>query len=79
MIRHISQSHNNCPSCDRCAKYFGNQKLLENHDIQIHSEKDVMARSDGEDFSLTESVNEELIKNKNIPKKKDFFLPRSTV
>ena len=69
MIRHISRSHEKCPSCDICAKYFGTNKLLEDHNMKTHIEKDIITDNDREDVALIESADENITKSKNLKKK----------
>ena len=65
MIRHKSWSHEKCLFCDICAKYFGTNKLLEDHNMKTHIEKDIITDNDREDVALIESADKNLTKSKN--------------
>ena len=60
MIKHISQKHEMCPSCDLCARYFGTQELLKKHNMEVHCEKDSENESDGKDTVQKESAEENM-------------------
>ena len=51
MIRHMSQEHGECSSCDLCGTYFGTKHLL-----QKHNEKEHNHEKQDEDSSEEESI-----------------------
>ena len=63
----MSKEHQKCPSCDLCATYFGNKKLLNDHNKEMHTETGKESESEHEEQVI--DIIEEEKKSKKKKKK----------
>ena len=54
MIRHMSQEHNECSSCDLCGTYFGTKSLLKMHNKKEHNIETKDDDSSEEEIEISE-------------------------